>query len=81
VTLNLKQEKEKLSGNVTSGFFSTAEIRNGAVTGDSFSFDVTVSVGGQNIDVTLNGKVSGNQISGTATSAQESKPFSGAKVP
>ncbi|HEX8735796.1 MAG TPA: amidohydrolase family protein [Pyrinomonadaceae bacterium] len=81
VTLNLKQEGEKLSGNVTSGFFAAAEIRNGAITGDSFSFDVTVSVGGQNIDVTLNGKVSGNQISGTATSAQEAKPFSGAKVP
>jgi imidazolonepropionase-like amidohydrolase len=81
VTLNLKQEGEKLSGNVTSGFFAAAEIRNGSATGDSFSFDVTVSVGGQNIDVTLNGKVSGNQISGTATSAQEAKPFSGAKVP
>lgn len=81
VTLNFKQEGEKLSGNVTSGFFAAAEIRNGSVTGDAFSFDVTVSVGGQNIDVSLTGKVSGNQISGTATSAQEAKPFSGAKVP
>lgn len=81
VTLSLKQEGEKLSGNVQSGFFGTAQIRNGSVTGDSFSFDVTVAVGGQNMDVAFTGKVSGNQISGTATSQQGATPFSGTKVP
>jgi imidazolonepropionase-like amidohydrolase len=81
VTLSLKQEGEKLSGNVQSGFFGTAQIRNGSVTGDSFSFDVTIAVGGQNMDVAFTGKVSGNQISGAATSQQGATPFSGTKVP
>jgi hypothetical protein len=81
VTLTLKQEGEKLSGNVQSGFFGTAQIRNGSATGESFSFDVTVAVGGQNMDVSFTGKVSGTQISGTATSSQGATPFSGAKVP
>jgi phosphohistidine swiveling domain-containing protein len=81
VTLSLKQEGEKLSGNVQSGFFGTAQIRNGSVTGDGFSFDVTVAVGGQNLDVSFTGKVSGTQISGRATSPQGPATFSGAKVP
>ncbi|HEY0047978.1 MAG TPA: amidohydrolase family protein [Pyrinomonadaceae bacterium] len=81
VTLSLKQEGEKLSGSVQSGFFGTAQIRNGSVTGDSFSFDVTIAVGGQNMDVAFTGKVSGNQISGAATSQQGATPFSGTKVP
>jgi imidazolonepropionase-like amidohydrolase len=81
VTLNLKQEGEKLSGSVQSGFFGTAQIRNGSVTGDGFSFDVTVAVGGQNLEVAFIGKVSGSQISGSATSQQGATPFSGAKVP
>lgn len=81
VTLNLKQEAEKLSGSVQSGFFGTAEIRNGSVTGDGFSFDVTVNVGGQSIEVAFTGKVSGTQISGTANSSQGATPFSGARVP
>jgi imidazolonepropionase-like amidohydrolase len=81
VTLSLKQEGEKLSGSIQSGFFGTAQIRNGSITGDSFSFDVTVAVGGQNLEVAFIGKVSGTQISGTATSSQGATPFSGAKVP
>jgi imidazolonepropionase-like amidohydrolase len=81
VTLNFKQEGEKLSGNVQSGFFGTAQIRNGSGSGDGFSFDVTVNVGGQSLDVSFVGKVSGTQISGTATSQQGATPFSGAKVP
>ena len=81
MTLNFKQEGEKRSGNVQSGFFGTSEIRNGSATGDSFSFDVTVNVGGQSLEVAFTGKVSGTQISGTATSNQGATPFSGAKVP
>ncbi|HEX9963074.1 MAG TPA: amidohydrolase family protein [Pyrinomonadaceae bacterium] len=81
VTLNFKQEGEKLSGNVQSGFFGTAQIRNGSATGDSFRFDVTVDVGGQNLELVFSGKVSGAQISGTATSQQGATTFSGAKVP
>lgn len=81
VTLTLKQEGDKLSGNVSSGFFGTSQIRNGSITGDSFSFEVTVEVGGQSINAAFSGKVSGTQISGTTTTPQGASPFSGAKVP
>jgi imidazolonepropionase-like amidohydrolase len=82
LTLNLRQEGEKLSGSVTSTFFETTQIRNGSVTGDSFGFEATVAFGGQNsINVVFAGKFSGAQISGTATSPEGAKPFSGAKVP
>jgi imidazolonepropionase-like amidohydrolase len=81
VTLNFKQEGDKLSGNVQSGAFGTAQIRNGSATGDGFSFDVTVNVGGQSLEVAFAGKISGTQISGTATSSRGATPFSGAKVP
>jgi imidazolonepropionase-like amidohydrolase len=81
VTFNLKQEGTKISGNMTSGFFGTAEIRNGSITGDTFSFDATVSVGGQDLDVSVTGKVAGTQISGSVNSPQGPASFSGAKVP
>jgi imidazolonepropionase-like amidohydrolase len=81
VTFNLKQEGTKITGNMTSGFFGTAEIRNGSITGDTFSFDATVSVGGQELDVSVTGKVAGTQISGSVNSPQGPASFSGAKVP
>jgi imidazolonepropionase-like amidohydrolase len=83
MTLSLRQEGEKLTGTVQSGagLFPAAEIRNGSITGDGFSFNATIDLTGQTFDVTFTGKVSGTQISGTATAGQESKPFSGAKVP
>lgn len=82
VTMSFKQEGNKLSGTIQSGAFGTSQIRNGSVAGDgSFGFDVTVSIGGQSIDVAIAGKVAGTQISGTANSPQGASPFSGAKVP
>lgn len=81
VTFNLKQEGAKITGNMQSGFFGTAELRNGTITGDSFSFDATVAVGGQNIDIAVSGKVAGTQISGSVNSSQGPASFSGAKVP
>lgn len=80
-TFNFQQEGGRLTGNIQSSFFGSAQIRNGVVSGDSFTFDVTVAVGGQNLDVTISGKVSGTQINGTANSPQGPANFSGAKIP
>jgi tetratricopeptide (TPR) repeat protein len=80
VTINFQQEGERLTGNLQSGFFGAAAIRNGAIKSDgAFTFDATISVGGQNVDISVTGRVSGAQISGTATSPQGPAAFSGAK--
>ena len=51
------------------------------MTGSSFSFAATVPYGGQNLDITVNGTVTGNQISGTITSPVGDVPFAGTKNP
>ena len=58
-----------------------AQLRDGKVTGSSFSFAATVPYGGQNLDITVNGTVTGNQISGTITSPVGDVPFAGTKNP
>ncbi len=80
-TMVLVQQGTRLTGTVQT-MLGTSEIKNGEVTGDSFHFDISVNVGGQNIEVAFNGKVTGgNQMSGTATSTQGAIPFSGTKNP
>ena len=59
----------------------TTPIKDGRVTADGFSFAATVPFGEANIDITVHGTVSGNQISGTIDSPQGAVPFSGTKNP
>jgi Imidazolonepropionase and related amidohydrolases len=80
-TFNLQQEGDKITGNMQSPFFGTTQIRNGKVTAEGFSFDATVPVGGESIEVTVTGKVTGTQISGMVGSPQGAMPFTGVKVP
>ena len=79
-TLNLNQQGSALTGTMVSQL-GTAQINNGRATPDGFSFGASVPYGGANVDITMNGKVSGNQISGTLDSALGSIPFSGTKNP
>lgn len=79
-TLNLTQQGGSLTGTMVSQL-GTSQINNGRATADGFSFSASVPYGGANVDITMNGKVSGNQISGTLDSALGSIPFSGTKNP
>ena len=79
-TLVLTQQEEKLTGSLQSQF-GNSEITDGAVSADGFRFSNNVSIGGQTFDVLFIGKVSGNQISGTATTPQGAIPFTGSKNP
>jgi imidazolonepropionase-like amidohydrolase len=81
LTLNLTQQSTTLTGSLESELFGSTSIRNGTVTNDTFRFEATTSVGGQNIEVTFVGKVNGSQMSGTATIPDGPIPFSGSKVP
>ncbi len=79
-TLNFTQQGSSLAGTMASPAGSSP-LRDGRVTGDSFSFATTVPYSGSNIDLTVTGKVSGNQISGTIDTAMGAIPFSGTKNP
>jgi imidazolonepropionase-like amidohydrolase len=80
-TINFIQQGERLTGNVATTL-GTSDIKNGKTTPDGgFTFDTSVSFGGQNFDVTYTGKVNGNQISGTVATPQGAIPFSGTKKP
>jgi len=79
-TLMLEQRGERLSGRVESPF-GTADITDGSATGNSFRIATTANIGGQSTDITFEGSVSGNQVSGTVTSSRGTFPFSGTRTP
>lgn len=77
-TLQLQQQGASLSGTLQSAL-GGAQISSGTVDGSGFRFSATVQVGGQSLDVTFNGTVSGNQMSGTVTTPQGDASFSGTR--
>lgn len=80
-TLALTQQGALLTGTLQTEATGSSPIKDGKVTSDGFSFSATVNYGGQQIDITVIGKVTGNQISGTIDSPQGAIPFSGTKNP
>lgn len=79
-TLNFTQSGSTLTGTFTTDA-GAAPIRDGRVTANGFSFATTVPYGGQNIDITVQGSIAGNQISGSLDSPLGAVPFSGTKNP
>lgn len=79
-TLNLTQQNENVTGNFQSQLGSVP-LKDGKVTTDGFTFNMTVQFGGSEVDVFVTGTVSGDQISGTFTTPQGSIPFTGTKTP
>ncbi|MEP6789111.1 MAG: amidohydrolase family protein [Acidobacteriota bacterium] len=75
------QSGSSLTGTMLTPGGGTTPLRDGRVTADGFSFGATVPFGGANLDLTIHGTVSGNQISGTIDTAQGALPFSGTKNP
>lgn len=79
-TLNLIQQGEILTGSLQTNL-GTTQIKDGKVTTEGFNFTTTVEFGGSTFDLAVNGKVSGNEISGTMTAPQGAIPFRGTKTP
>jgi len=79
--LVLNQQGSSLTGTMTSDLFGSATIKNGAVSENGFTFDVTLSIQGQDIEVSFAGTVTGNKVEGTADTAQGPAAFSGTKNP
>lgn len=80
-TLNFTQQGSELSGNLSVNGLGTTPIRNGRASADGFSFVTTVLYGGTQMELSVTGKVAGNQISGTVDTSQGAAPFSGTKNP
>jgi imidazolonepropionase-like amidohydrolase len=77
----LIQQGDALSGTLQFPGQSGAQIRNGKVTADGFSFSATVDYGGSSLEIVVRGTVTGNQISGTIDSQLGTVNFSGTKNP
>ena len=81
VTINFQQQGSRLTGTMNATGAGGSQIRNGEATADGFRFEASVNFGGQAIDLSFTGKVTGNQVSGTVTTPQGTVPFSGTKNP
>lgn len=79
-TLVLVGQGANLSGSLQLQS-NTSQIQNGEVTADGFKFNSSVNFAGNQTEISVNGKVTGNQISGTFTAPQGTAPFSGTRVP
>jgi len=79
-TFTFTQSGTALSGSMNLQGGNTP-IRDGRVTADGFSFAATVPFGGANLEITVHGTASGNQISGSIDSSQGTVSFSGTKNP
>lgn len=79
-TFNFTQQDANLTGTLQSQL-GTAPIRDGKVTTDGFTFTATVEYSGSTIEVNVNGKITGNQVTGTFNTPQGPIPFSGTKNP
>jgi len=79
-TLALIQQGPILTGTLTTQL-GVVQIRDGKVTVDGFTFSGSVDFGGSQIEITVKGVVTGNQISGTIDSPQGAVPFSGTRNP
>ncbi|MFZ1700370.1 MAG: amidohydrolase family protein, partial [Pyrinomonadaceae bacterium] len=79
-TLNFTHQGTSLTGSMVS-VLGTSTISNGRVSGTGFNFTTAVVFGGAQMDITIQGTVSGNQINGSVDSPQGNVPFSGTKTP
>lgn len=79
-TLTMTQQGETITGNLQTQL-GTSPIKDGKVTASGFSFTATVEFGGSTFDLFVNGRVAGNEISGTMTTPQGAVPFKGTKTP
>ena len=79
-TLTFVQSGSAFTGTMVSQL-GTTPFSDGRVSGNNFTFSGAVQFGGANLDITVSGRVSGNEISGTVTTPQGPANFTGTKTP
>jgi len=65
LVVDFVQEEAALSGKMTTPF-GVFEFTGGTVSGNSISFEMNVSVGGQDLDLFFSGTVEGERMTGSA---------------
>ncbi len=78
-TLSFDQQGATFSGTMQSEF-GPSQITNGTISGAGFRFQTQVNIG-QTVDVTFEGTVTGNQMSGTVSSPTGAATFTGTRNP
>jgi imidazolonepropionase-like amidohydrolase len=68
VTLSITRDRDSITGTL-QGPESPSQIRNATLEGNRLRFDVTISVGGNNIDTSFSGTIDGDSISGAISVA------------
>jgi hypothetical protein len=79
-TLKLEQNGEALTGEVTLPL-GMAPISGGSIKGNEIKFDFTLNMQGNQVPVSVTGKIEGNAISGAFAAMGQSFDFSGTKKP
>lgn len=80
-TIMLEQSGSAVTGSLVTDMTPSASIRKGMISGDGITFEATVSVQGEPTDITVIGKINGNQINGTIESQHGTFAFSGTRSP
>lgn len=78
-TLTINQQGNTINATMTSQLGTTS--MSGNATANGFSLSGAIEFGGASITITMQGTVSGQQISGTIDSPQGQIPFSGTRNP
>ncbi len=81
LTVEFAQEEGALSGKMISPF-GTFEFTDGVVSGNTFSFDMSIAVGGQSLDLFFSGSVEGDKMTGTVVQGGAgSTEFTAKRIP
>jgi imidazolonepropionase-like amidohydrolase len=81
LTLVLTQTGSAVTGQMQSPALGNSAIKNGNFSNGTLSFDAAVTFGGQSLDLSVSGKITGNQVAGTVSTPMGAVPFSGTKAP
>jgi hypothetical protein len=74
LTLDLKQEGEKLSGTITRGSAGrNIDIAKGVIQGDEMSFETTIERNGNMVTNKYKGKLAGDTIKGTIERGRQNR--------
>ena len=79
-TLKATQSGSSLNGEITTPF-GTAPLKNGAVNGNDVNFSFPLSVQGQQLEVTVTGRINGDSLSGSFAAGGQSSTFTGTRKP
>ncbi len=81
LTLEFVQEEAALSGRMVMSF-GTFEFTGGVVSGKTFSFEIALSAGGQDIDLFVSGSVEGDRMTGSVVQGGAgSAEFTAKRIP